>query len=277
MKISGTADITHEGIKKHFTKWKKDPFQPIIELIANGFDAGAKRVDVIVEQNELHGLESVTVLDNGSGIDISQCDLHFSKLNESSKQGDDDAQGAHGKGRLAFHLLCSSASWFTKCQKSNSIIRIESQKLRNFTAEDIGIGYQHALLNPMESGTCVVLKHFHENVPEVAAIKRRLESYFGWRLVLNPDRKLAINGIEVETPECRVVEKEVLIEDVNFKIDFIRWINKPGDEKSYNYVVNNDGRILHRDFSSFNKKPFFILAPTLDLTGLIISKKTIHL
>jgi len=260
LKISGTADITHEGIRKHFTRWTKDPFQSIIELIANGFDADAKRVDVIVDHNYLHGLESVTVLDNGLGIDIDQCDSHFSRFNESSKHGDDDVQGAHGKGRLAFHLLCSSASWFTKCQKSNSIIRIESQRLRNFTAEEIANDNQHALLGPMDSGTCVVLKHFHKNLPEEEMIKSRLESYFGWRLVLNPDRKLTINGKEAEIPECRVIEKELFIDDIRFKVDFIRWIEKPGQEKSYNYVVNNQGRILNRDFSSFNKKPLFYLS-----------------
>src|SRR5690554_4541696 len=77
MTISGTADITHEGIKKHFTKWKKYPFQSVIELIANGFDSGAKFVDVTIEYNEMHGLVAITVLDNGSGIGIKECDQHF--------------------------------------------------------------------------------------------------------------------------------------------------------------------------------------------------------
>lgn len=260
MKISGTADITHEGIRKHFTKWKREPFQAINELIANGFDAGAKRVDVIVDHNDLHGLESVTVLDNGSGVDINHCDLHFSKFNESSKHGDDDAQGAHGKGRLAFHLLCSSASWFTKCKKANAIIKVESQNLRNFTAEEIDSSNQHALLSSIDSGTCVVLKHFKENLPSDEEIRRRLETYFGWRLALDPDRELTVNGVKVEIPECRVIEKEVPVNDATFKVDFIRWINKPGDEKSYNYVVSNEGRILHRALSSFNKKPLFYLS-----------------
>lgn len=260
MKISGTADITHEGIKKHFNKWKKDPFQAINELIANGFDADAQRVDVIVDHNELHGLESVTILDNGSGIDINHCDLHFSKFNESSKQGDDDVQGAHGKGRLAFHLLCASASWFTKCNKTNAIIKIEGQSLRNFTAEEIDSRNQHALLSSIGSGTCVVLTHFKENLPGAEKIRKRLETYFGWRLALNPDRELTVNGVKVEIPECRAIKKEISVGDVAFKVDFIRWINKPGDEKSYNYVVSNEGRILHRALSSFNNKPLFYLS-----------------
>jgi hypothetical protein len=258
--ISGTADITHEGIKKHFTKWKKDTFQSIIELIANGFDSGAKNVDVTIDHNSAHGLASVTVLDNGSGIDIKECDQHFSRFNESSKQGDDDLQGAHGKGRLAFHLLCSNATWYTKCTNSESKILIESAKLRNFIAEEITSEQQHALLSPLGSGTCVVLSNFIANLPELDVIQGKLESYFGWRLLLNPDRKLTVNGINIEIPKSVLVEESVRIDGIDFKIDFIRWVDKPGDEKSYNYVVNHDGRVLHRDLSSFNKKPKFHLS-----------------
>lgn len=108
MAISGTADITHEGIKKHFTKWKKYPFQSVIELIANGFDSGATSVDVTIEHNEMHGLAAISVLDNGSGIDIKECDQHFSRFNESSKQGDDDLQGAHGKEREGLLFIYSA-------------------------------------------------------------------------------------------------------------------------------------------------------------------------
>ena len=260
MAINGTADITHEGIKKHFTKWKKYPFQSVIELIANGFDSGATSVDVKIEHNEMHGLVSITVLDNGSGININECDQHFSRFNESSKQGDDDLQGAHGKGRLAFHLLCSNATWYTKCHDSESKISIDSTKLRNFSAKEITPEEQYASLSSFESGTCVVLSNFHTNLPKLGVIKSNLESYFGWRLILNPDRKLRVNGVEIEIPESKLIKKKICIDGAEFKIDFIRWVDKPGDEKSYNYVVNHDGRVLHRDLSSFNKKPKFHLS-----------------
>ncbi|UUA70895.1 ATP-binding protein [Cellvibrio sp. QJXJ] len=258
--IRGTADITHQGIKKHFKKWETDPFQSIIELIANGFDASATNVEVTIERNAAHGLEAITVLDNGTGIDIDKCDMHFSRFNESIKQGDDDQQGAHGKGRLAFHLLCANAVWYAKCEKSESKITIDSASLRNFVAEEITPEMQHASLSSMKSGSCVVLKNFHKNLPELTTIKRRLESYFGWRLVLNPDRKLTINGEQIEIPENKSVEKVIDIDGIAFQVDLILWTHKPGDEKSYNYIVNNEGRVLYRELSSFNKKPNFHLS-----------------
>lgn len=203
---------------------------------------------------------AISVLDNGSGIDIKECDQHFSRFNESSKQGDDDLQGAHGKGRLAFHLLCSNATWYTKCHDSESKIFIDSLTLRNFSAKEISPKEQHAPLSLFKSGTCVVLTNFHTNLPELDVIRKNLESYFGWRLILNPERKLTVNGVEVDIPESDLIKKNICINGAEFKIDFIRWIDKPGDEKSYNYVVNHDGRVLHRDLSSFNKKPNFHLS-----------------
>lgn len=260
MAINGTADITHEGIKKHFTKWKRYPFQSVIELIANGFDSGATSVDVTIEHNEMHGLAAITILDNGSGINIKECEQHFSRFNESSKQGDDDLQGAHGKGRLAFHLLCSNATWYTKCHDTESKIIIDSHTLRNFSAQEISSEDQHISLSSYKSGTCVVLTNFHTNLPELDVIRKSLENYFGWRLILNPERKLTVNGLDVDIPESVLIDKKILINNIEFRIDFIRWFNKPGDEKSYNYIVNHDGRVLHRDLSSFNKKPNFHLS-----------------
>ncbi|WP_332838297.1 hypothetical protein, partial [Pectobacterium parmentieri] len=56
------------------------------------------------------------MLDNGSGINIDKCEEHFSRFNESLKQGNDDLQGANGKGRLSFHLFSKEAIWFTRYQ-----------------------------------------------------------------------------------------------------------------------------------------------------------------
>lgn len=260
MKINGTAEITHEGIKKHFTKWKNEPLQPIIELIANGFDAGANTVSVTIEKTDLDGLQCVTVMDNGTGINIANCDNHFALFNESIKQGDDDLQGAHGKGRLAFHLICESAIWFTRHKDIDAQISVTSEKLQSFVAEQLVENNQHSDLASVESGTCVVLRRFNKNLPELKLVTKQLENYFGWRLILNPNRTLLVNGKEIVVPRNQLKSRSFDIEGTSFNVNFIRWVNKPGDEKSYNYVVNNEGRVLYRTLSSFNKKPNFYLS-----------------
>mgnify|MGYP006231313503 FL=1 len=257
----GTAEITDQGIRKHFTKWKKVPLQSVIELVANGFDANAKTVHVDVEYSEMDGLVSVSVLDDGTGIDIGLCSEHFSRFYESSKKDDDDLQGAHGRGRLAFHLLCNDATWFTKrSETKNAKISIQNGTLREFRAAELTEIEQVAALKRYQHGTYVQLSNFTANLPQIDDIASKLQCEFGWRLALNKNRKLFLNGKEVEVPDNQLVKKTFQIEGESFDVSFVRWFDKPGVEKSYNYLVNSDGRVVFRELSSFNKKTGFYLS-----------------
>ncbi|WP_102360695.1 ATP-binding protein [Vibrio echinoideorum] len=257
----GTAEITDQGIRKHFTKWKKVPLQSVIELVANGFDANAQTVHVNIEYSEMDGLVAVSVFDDGTGIEIDLCSEHFSRFYESSKKGDDDLQGAHGRGRLAFHLLCNDATWYTKVNSAkNAKISIQNGSLRNFRAAELAEPEQVTALKNVEHGTYVQLTNFTENLPTIAAITSKLQCEFGWRLALNKNRKLYLNGNEIEVPDNQLVKKLFDIEGERFDVSFVRWFDKPGVEKSHNYLVNSDGKVVYRELSSFNKKTNFYLS-----------------
>ncbi|MFL9751990.1 ATP-binding protein [Vibrio cyclitrophicus] len=257
----GTAEITDQGIRKHFTKWKKVPLQSVIELVANGFDANAQTVHVNIEYSEMDGLVAVSVFDDGTGIEIDLCSEHFSRFYESSKKGDDDLQGAHGRGRLAFHLLCNDATWYTKVNSAkNAKISIQNGLLRNFRAAELAEPEQVTALKNVEHGTYVQLTNFTENLPTIAAITSKLQCEFGWRLALNKNRKLYLNGNEIEVPDNQLVKKLFDIEGERFDVSFVRWFDKPGVEKSHNYLVNSDGKVVYRELSSFNKKTNFYLS-----------------
>jgi len=258
--FSGTTNITHAGIKKHFTRWKSDSIQAIVELVANGFDADAKRVEVEVNFNDLDGLESVSVLDNGKGINVDKCDEHFDRFYESLKRDNDDLQGTHGRGRLAFHLLCETATWYTRYEGKDAKLVIESSKLRNYRGSHLSVKEQHTLLLENLSGTCVELKNFTSNLPSLDVIEMRLANEFGWRLAINPERKLFLNGRQVEIAGHNLQTELIEIGPYSFSINFIRWFNKPGIEKSFNYLINKSGHIEHKKLSSFNKKPNFYLS-----------------
>lgn len=256
----GTANITNAGIKKLFTRWKDEPFQSVIELVANGFDAEATQVRVNINTNGLDGLLAVSVFDNGSGINIDNCEDHFSRFNESLKQGDDDSQGAHGKGRLAFHLLSQDATWYTRYKNTDSFITINSGNLRDFRCAELTEAEQHMQLADLDSGTCVVLNNFIKNLPSEDVLIKKLQNYFGWRLELNKNRKLYLNDKEITIPVNCSVDKVFEIGGFKFHVLFIRWLNKPGSEKSFNYLVNQQGRIVYRELSSFNHKVNFFLS-----------------
>lgn len=263
--FSGTANITHDGIKKEFNRWKKEPLQPIVELVANGFDAKASRVDVTIEYNGLDGVAYISVLDNGTGINVNKCSEHFEKFNDSLKKDDDDTQGAHGRGRLAFHLICNNATWYTKLNKSDTGIisdakvSIVSNNIRDYEGTELIEGEQHSLISLLDSGTCVELTNFTKNIPSIDKVKTKLQSEFGWRLALNSSRELYLNGDKVDIPEHQLIDKVFSINDVDFQVKFIHWFTKPGREKNYNYLINSDGKVVYRETNSFNLKgPFYL-------------------
>lgn len=105
--FSGTAQITDDGIKKHFKNM--EPSKAIFELVWNGFDARASNVNIRLLKNALGTVESVSICDDGDGIDLLNLDNSFQKFNESNKKNDDDLHGSHGRGRLAFHKLANEA------------------------------------------------------------------------------------------------------------------------------------------------------------------------
>ena len=73
--FKGTANITDQGIKKHFKNF--EPWHALVELVWNGLDARATRIDINVESNDLHGLEVIQVVDNGDGIDFNNLSDNF--------------------------------------------------------------------------------------------------------------------------------------------------------------------------------------------------------
>lgn len=254
--FEGIAEITDEGIKKHFKTL--EPYEAIFELIWNGFDAGASFVKVNVLFNSMNGLEVIEVLDNGDGIDLKNLSSSFQKFNESTKKNDDDKHGSQGKGRLAFHKLCGSASWYTKQDGQDAKIDIDAAAIKSYKGNYLTEERQHALLHELESGTCVVLTQFLENkLPNGNDLNEKLSKEFGWFLALNENRKISLNGNLINVPDHEVHQKEIFIDGQNFSIKVIRWDDKPNSEKSFNYLIGNNTRVISKHLSKANNKVTF--------------------
>lgn len=254
--FQGTAEITDVGVKKHFKSF--EPTDAIFELVWNGLDANASSISINTIFNKMDGLEVIEVLDNGDGIDLGNLKNSFEKFNESSKKNDDDKHGSHGKGRLAFHKLCASASWYTKRIGYNAKIDIDANAIRNYQGDYLEESEQHASLHDLVSGTCVVLSNFDKNkLPGDDELIQKLSKEFGWYLALNSDRTIKLNGKTVQIPEHEYHEKDINVHDVSFTVKVIRWDEKPSSEKSYNYLVDRNNRILSRELSKANNKVSF--------------------
>jgi hypothetical protein len=257
--FKGTANITDQGIKKHFKNF--EPWQALFELVWNGLDAKATRIDINIESNEMDGLEVIHVVDNGDGIDFHNLSDNFDRFNESSKNGASQ-HGSHGRGRLAFHRLCQNASWFTRFEDSDVCISINSGNVKDYSGDNLSSNEQLECLRKLKSGTCVVLKNFTENLPEIETLLHKFSIEFGWYLALNKEREIFFNNgqYKVPVPEHDFKEVDVDVEESSFKLTFLRWHDKPSSEQSHYYLLNSDGRTVYKQYSSFNKKSLFWLS-----------------
>ncbi|MEQ1143311.1 ATP-binding protein [Acinetobacter soli] len=252
--FSGIAQITDDGIKKHFKNM--EPYKAIFELVWNGFDARASNVNIRLLKNALGTVESISICDDGDGIDLLNLDNSFQKFNESSKKNDDDLHGSHGRGRLAFHKLANEAVWFTKYKNQNAKIRISDDTISKYEGEFIAKENQLGVLNNSKSGTCVVLSSLYPKIqfPSEESLLDSIKKEFSWLLIVNPHRKLFLNGIQVPILENSCFEKDIQIENINFKIKAIRWHEKLSHDKSCNYLLDSNQKIVFKELSKANNK-----------------------
>ena len=252
--FSGIAQITDDGIKKHFKNM--EPYKAIFELVWNGFDARASNVNVRLHKNALGTVDSVSICDDGDGIDLLNLDNSFQKFNESNKKNDDDLHGSHGRGRLAFHKLANEAVWFTKYKNENAKIRISADTISKYEGELISTENQMGFVSNLKSGTCVVLSSLYPKFkfPSDESFLDSIKKEFSWLLIVNPHRKLFLNGVEVPILENSCFEKDVQIENINFKIKAIRWHEKLSHDKSCNYLLDSNQKIIFKELSKANNK-----------------------
>ncbi|TCQ89568.1 histidine kinase/DNA gyrase B/HSP90-like ATPase [Rahnella sp. JUb53] len=257
--VSGETNINDVGIKKRFKN--SEPFQSIIELAWNGFDARAKNVSIVLQRTELGGMQSLFVLDDGDGIDIDDFDSNFNRFDDSLKKDSIDQHGSQGRGRLAFHKLSHSAIWFTKFKKISAKIEINSASIKSYQAYiDIANHDQHPQLLEKNSGTCVVLDHFHNELPTDNEIIKRLQNEFCCHLALNENLTLSFNGEVISAPEHDFHSFDTDFDGSQFAIKALRWNEKPAKERSYVYLVNSKGKKVHEVPSKFNLKKDFHLS-----------------
>ena len=254
--FSGSTQITDEGIKKHFKSY--EPIKVIFELVWNGLDAGAKNVRIEIEHSNLGGLSAVSVFDDGEGIDVKNYEQNFGKFNESSKRFDDDKHGLHGRGRLSFHKISDKAIWYTRRDGYNASITITSGAIKKFDGAYLDHDDQHEKLKSIDSGTFVKLSGFTDiDLPKEDELIVELCREFGWFLALNPKRKILLNKHVIHAPSHEVHKITFTIEKYDFTAKVIRWDEKPSSEKSYNYLINSQHRVVQKELSKFNNKITF--------------------
>lgn len=243
----------------------KDYRQAISELIWNGFDAKAAKVNIVFEPNEIDTIEKIIVSDNGEGIDLENLSSTFGSfldsLKRNSYQRSSYNRGKKGKGRFSFSTFAAKATWHTVYRHKEKLFEYDIiiNKARKDEYDDTNKKVSKAL----GTGTDVILQDlFNVTVYSFSSeeFKNFLSKEFGWFLFLNKDSgySLEINGEPILydqfIPDSD--KKELIIIDENkkehkFLVTYLRWSDSIGDKYFY-YFLNSEKREVLKKLTTYN-------------------------
>lgn len=252
-----TSKITSKSIEQ---SGLPNGYKAIAEYIWNGFDAQASSIDIRYDTNEVGFLNSLSISDNGTGIDFSELEDTFGKFQDSKKNHTFSKtgfiKGKKGKGRYSFTTFANQARWSTIFTDKNKNFQYTIQ-IDRADSEKYGIATEKKIVKK-ETGTIVSFLGFYDMFGDQLdndLFFDFLASEFGWFLYLNKNRdyKITVNGDRVGYKRiiADTEDFQTTIIDDQFKVTYVRWSKKIGD-KYYYYFLNSNKTEKHRVHTSFN-------------------------
>lgn len=196
------------------------PVLGIAELIWNSLDADATRVRVILTPNDLRGIESIQVEDNGTGIPPMELESAFGQLGDSWKR---DAvvtkslgrvlHGKKGVGRYRALAIGDSVKWETRYSDGHQTlaysIEFDSTDKRKVRATD-------PVPTTEPSGTLVSVHNVTAKYDTLSIEGARAEitEHFALYLRQYPNIQIIYDGHEINPSELVREETEVRYEYV---------------------------------------------------------------
>lgn len=196
-------ELTLKAKQDHIEKVVRtsDPLRGIAELVWNGFDAQATRVDVEFRRNVLGSIDEILVTDNGIGISAERADTDFGQLGESwkrfAKPAGRSLHGKEGRGRLRFFSVADRCVWRTRYQGSEGLraltieIRAEALERSQISDPEPATG---------ETGTSVSLHPLKGPQDWLGTLEARQQfvTIFAQFLRLYPDLQLWYDGQRID-------------------------------------------------------------------------------
>ncbi|SDG77744.1 ATP-binding protein [Chitinophaga filiformis] len=260
------VSVTDTGIQS--SGLPKDYMEAVAEYIWNGFDAAASVIDIHFESNEIDTIYSLSITDNGTGIDYDLLKETFGHFNDSIKKASFQKsssfiKGNKGRGRFSFSAFSGKATWHTVYRDSQTGDMMEYDITISRNSKDFYDPEGKKTTLKKATGTTVTFYDLFEVSGfsfQSAEFKSFLVREFGWFLMLNREKeyKIRINGVPIEyTPSIAESDTGVIsLRDAEgaeffFRITFVRWAERIGD-KFFFYFLNSKQSEVFKDLTSFN-------------------------
>lgn len=239
----------------------KDYKEALCEFIWNSFEANATEVEISYTKNELSGINTISISDNGDGIvyeDIADTFGTFlaSKKNSLSLM---KSKANKGKGRFSFTAIASEATWKTVYKQGDNYLLFNiflSNSNKNL------VDYNDPKISDeKETGTTITLSNIIDLLPEnisMLHLEDTLLKEYAWFLYLNKndDYRIIINGEKLDYSKYINVElsqeKTIIIEDYSFSLNLIVWLDKI-KEKYCSYYLDSSDTVKGKDTTTFNR------------------------
>ncbi|MHB2025884.1 MAG: ATP-binding protein [Elusimicrobiota bacterium] len=280
-------DITVNVQKDHIEALvaAKRPMGALVELVWNALDADANQVSIDLETNGLGALDTIRVVDDGTGIPVDDCEKFFGSLGGSWKSikgkspGGRSLHGKAGKGRFRAFGLGSRVAWETRVRQNGGTVRYEitghANSLNKFSRT-----------NPIkesakDTGTTVTITNFSKNFPSLTDADAPVElvKYLAAYLNEYPGIAVRYNGklIDPAAAQHRVetfnLGKQPIStgKSISLQLTIIEWV-QPVDRELH--LCDAKGVSLHHvpvgvaapgyNFTAYLKSDYF---RDLDKTG----------
>lgn len=205
------------------------PVTALFELISNSFDANSDRIDISFHENQLGGLDSISVIDNGQGISPKTFKERFQKVGVRPNSHGIGQFGRFGLGRFSVFKLGSKSEWSSISKDGNRFIELSFSMANDNTQRMI----KTYVAQKRITGTKVEIQNIYDDVlKKISPTQLKNEIILGFLVYLlaHPTKSIFVNGEKLSTDEfidkTSLSESEITIDDKIVKVSLRHIITK---------------------------------------------------
>jgi hypothetical protein len=230
---------------------RKRPMKALAEAIWNALDVGADHVTVDFEFADFEELKTITVVDDGEGMNLEQARLGFGEYGDSWKRRIDarthngrSIHGQRGQGRYDILHLGQSAKWTSVAVQLDGTlgaIEVDLQATNARVYDDSGpVPHEGPTGTTLRIANVVSQADKELNRPELV---ESLAADFALYLRQYPDVEIRVNGVLIDPSAQHLPPIDILITadglDDAVTVTFIEWKQKlKGTQRIYLCDVN---------------------------------------